>query len=58
MKLKPYIKCITAFFTLLGTWGATAGANGSYDQVELWGLSGVIVGTLAVYSFPNTPENE
>lgn len=56
MKLKPYIKSITAFFTLLGTWGATAGSDGVYDQVELWGLTGVIVGTLAVYSFPNTPD--
>jgi hypothetical protein len=54
MLMKAYVKSISAFFGLLGTWGATAGSDGHYDQVELWGLTGVIVGTLAVYSFPNS----
>lgn len=46
-------KAIAAFATLLGTWGATAAADGKYDQVELWGLTGVVVGALAVYEIRN-----
>lgn len=50
-----YAKAIIAFFTSLGAWGATAGLDGVYDQVELWGLTGPLVVTLGVYFFPNTP---
>lgn len=53
--MSRYVKTISAFFALLGTWGATAAADGRYDQVELWGITGIIVGSLAVYQFPNTP---
>lgn len=51
--MRQYVKAIIAFFTLLGTWGATAGADGNYDQIELWGLTGVVVGTFSVFQFPN-----
>lgn len=51
--MKQYVKAIIAFFSLLGTWGAAAGADGGYDQAELWGLAGVVVGTAAVFQFPN-----
>lgn len=53
--MKQYVKAISAFFGALATWGATAAADGHYDQVELWMLAGVIVTTLAVYQFPNEP---
>lgn len=53
--MSRYIKAIMAFLGLLGTWGGTAGADGTYSQVELWGLCGVIVASYAVYQFPNKP---
>lgn len=54
-----YAKAIMAFFTSLGTWGVTAAADGVYDQVELWGITGVIVATIGVYLYPNTtPDDE
>lgn len=53
--MSRYIKSISAFLGLIGTWGATAGADGHYDQIELWGLTGVLVGTLAVFQLPNRP---
>lgn len=51
------IKAITAFFTALGTWGATAFADNGLTAVEAFGLCGVVVAALAVYQFPN-PEKK
>lgn len=48
-----YTKAIIAFFTALGTWGATALADGQLNAVEAFGLCGVVVAGLTVYSFPN-----
>lgn len=50
-----YAKALTAFVTALGTWGATAAADGRYAQDELWGLTGVLVAALAVFQVPNRP---
>lgn len=56
--MKEYAKAIIAFFTTLGTWGATAlaaDANGveSIQGAEWFGLCGVVVATFAVYAYPN-----
>lgn len=48
-----YTKAIIAFFTALGTWGATALADGTLNAVEAFGLCGVVVAALTVYQFPN-----
>ena len=48
-----YSKAIAAFFTALGTWGATAFADGHVDSVELFGLCGVVVTTLSVFQVEN-----
>lgn len=48
-----YTKAVMAFFTALGTWGATAFADNGLTAVEAFGLCGVIVAALAVYQFPN-----
>lgn len=50
-----YAKALAALLTALGTWGATAGADGTYDQTELWGLALVAAAALAVYAVPNKP---
>ena len=47
-------KAIIAFFGSLGTWGATALADGNLDAVEWFGLCGVIVATALVWSVPNS----
>ena len=48
-----YSKAIVAFFTALGTWGATALADGSLDPVEWFGICGVIVATAGVFQVEN-----
>lgn len=52
-KGKEIAKALVATITALGTWGATAAADGTYDQVELWGLCGVAVVGLGVWIVPN-----
>ena len=47
-------KAIIAFFGTLGTWGATALADGGLDPVEWFGLCGVVVATAAVWAIPNS----
>lgn len=56
--MSRYAKAIAALLTALGTWGATAGADGRYDGVELWALTGVLVTALAVFAIPNEPPPE
>jgi hypothetical protein len=53
MGFEYYNKAIIAFFTALGTWGATASLDGGIDSVEAWGLCGVIVTTLTVFQVKN-----
>lgn len=53
--MSRYAKSIAALLTALGTWGATAGSDGDYSQIELWGLCGVAVTALAVFQIPNRP---
>lgn len=48
-----YSKAIVAFFTALGTWGATAFADGTLNAVEAFGLCGVVVATAAVFQIEN-----
>lgn len=50
-----YSKAVAAFFTSLGTWGATAFADNGLTAVEAFGLCGVVVATLAVLQVTNTP---
>lgn len=51
-KVREISKAIAATLTALGTWGVTAAADGSYDQVELWGLCGVAVVGLSTFYAP------
>lgn len=51
-----YTKAILGTLAALATWGVTAGADGRYDQVELWGGLGVIVAAVAVASSTNTDD--
>lgn len=46
-------KALIAFLTALGTWGATAFADNGLTAVEAFGLTGVIVAALLVYTVPN-----
>jgi len=55
-KMQAYMKCIVAFLTALGTWGATAFADGRLNAVEAFGLTGVFVAGFAVYQVTNTPQ--
>lgn len=50
-----YAKTIIAALTALATWGVTAGADGVYDQVELWGLLGALTAAAGTYFVPNDP---
>lgn len=50
-----YAKAVATFLGALSTWGVTAAADGRYDQVELWGLAGVLGATLLAYNVPNVP---
>lgn len=51
--MNKYAKAIMAFFTSLGTWGATAFADNGLTAVEAFGLCGVIVVTVGVFAVPN-----
>lgn len=53
--MSQYAKAIMAFFTALGTWGATAFADNGLTIVEAFGLCGVIVTTVGVFAIPNAP---
>lgn len=46
-------KALIAFLTALGTWGATAFADNGLTAVEAFGLCGVVVAGLLVYTIPN-----
>lgn len=46
-------KALIATLTALGTWGATALADGHLTAVEAFGLCGVAVAGLAVWAIPN-----
>ena len=46
-------KAVTAFFTSLGAWGATALADGKLTGPEWFGLCGVVVVTAGVWYVPN-----
>lgn len=50
-----YAKAIIAALGALATWGATAGADETYTDVELWTVLGAVVTALAVLFVPNTP---
>lgn len=54
--MSAYAKAVAAFLGSVATWGIAAGADGHYDQVELWGLLGVVGTVLATYAIPNKPE--
>ena len=51
--IRENAKALIALLTALGTWGATASADGIYDQQELWSLTGVAVTALSVWAVPN-----
>lgn len=46
-------KALIAFLTALGTWGATAFADNGLTIVEAFGLTGVLVAGILVYTIPN-----
>lgn len=46
-------KALIAFLTALGTWGATAFADNGLTAVEAFGLCGVLVAGIMVYTIPN-----
>lgn len=56
-KVKENAKALIAFLTALGTWGATASADGIQAQ-EWWGLTGVFVAGLTVWAVSNAPSAE
>lgn len=53
--MKQYIKAGLGALAAAATWGVVAGADGHYEQVELWGLLGVLVAAVAVYYAPYHP---
>jgi hypothetical protein len=54
--MKTYMKAIIGTLAAVATWGVTAGADGNYSQVELWGLLGVIAAAVGVYAVTNAPD--
>lgn len=48
-------KAIAALFFAVGTWGATAVAEGGIDGVEWFGLLLALSTVAAVYATPNKP---
>ena len=58
MKPAEYAKAIAAFFTALGTWGATAAADGNISLAESFGLCGVIAAGILVFAIPNAPASD
>jgi len=51
--LARYRKSVAALLGSVATWGLTAGADGTYDQVELWGLLAALAAVFAVWGTPN-----
>lgn len=56
--IKENAKAVVAFFTSLGTWGATAMADNRIDGVEAFGLCGVFVATFSVWIVSNAPTEQ
>lgn len=56
--MKTAAKALVATLTALGTWGATAMADGQVDGVEAFGLCGVIVAGLTVWAIPNDTDTD
>lgn len=52
-KINEARKALIAFIGALGAWGITAAADGTYDQVELWGLCAVVVTGLSTWTVRN-----
>ena len=48
-------KGIVALLGGLATWGVAAGADGTYSQVELWGLLAVAATVFGVWGVTNAP---
>lgn len=53
--MSRYVKALLSALGAVATWGITAGADEGYTDVELYGLLGAVVTSLAVYAFPNRP---
>ena len=58
MNPREIAKAGVAGLTALGTWGATAMADGHVDGVEAFGLCGVAVVVLSVWATPNEPADD
>lgn len=56
--LKENAKAVGGAITALGTWGATAMADGQIDGVEAFGLCGVAVVFLTVFGATNAPTDK
>lgn len=50
-----HAKAWAALLGGLGTWGATAGADGRYGHDELWGLLVVASSAVTVWAVPYKP---
>lgn len=53
--MTKYAKSIVALLGASATWGVTAAEDGSYSQVELWGLLLALATALGVYAAKNEP---
>jgi hypothetical protein len=53
--MSRYAKAVVACLSAAATWGITAGADGTYSQVELWGGLGALAAVLLTYVTPNDP---
>lgn len=56
--MSNYVKLIAAILGGISTWGITAVADNSISPVELFGLLGVLSTCIAVWAFPNRPNDE
>lgn len=56
--MSAYVKAVLAALGAVSTWGITAGADGGYSHVELYGLLAAVVTAVSVYAFPNAPQND
>lgn len=54
--MSKYWKTIIAVLGGVAAWGITAGSDGTYSQVELWGLLGAVATALGVYAKGNTTD--
>lgn len=52
-KINEARKALIATLGALGAWGITSAADGTYDQVELWGLCAVAVTGLSTWGVRN-----